>query len=137
MPNQQTDSTPAETPDGAAKKMSQILLDIAEPLVETMSLPADFAPYRISLNVACAVWNASRLPAADGRREALDLIVNTLVDQMGCPQEEAQRVTGEVYLLARQRYAEERRLIESVHVEMVGEDRVRIDVKSAEIEGGS
>ena len=57
-----------------ARKMSEVLLDFAEPVLETFDHPEDFEAM-ITLAVLC--WNCSLLPANE-QRKSLNKVINEL-----------------------------------------------------------
>jgi len=57
-----------------ARKMSEVLLDFAEPVLETFDHPEDFEAM-VTLAVLC--WNCSLLPANE-QRKSLNKVINEL-----------------------------------------------------------
>lgn len=61
---------------GHPVKMSELLKDVARPLLDTCTLPGDEDAFRFSLKLAAAVWNAHAVLAPEKRAEALRVVMD-------------------------------------------------------------
>jgi hypothetical protein len=55
-------------------KMSEVLVDFAEPLVEGLSLPEDRDAFVAALKIAGMLWNEAVFPHEGGSRELYDTL---------------------------------------------------------------
>lgn len=118
--------TAARTPDGRPS-MSDLLVDIAKPLTQTLRLPDHEDEYGFALDLASAIWNLSTLPDPAERQRLLDAILHPAAGPL-IP--EATDAINAVYQLSRERYPREERVIMGIHVYPTGGGRYHIDVAS-------
>jgi hypothetical protein len=110
-------------------KMSAVLLDVAEPLIEDLSFAHHPGAYRLGLDLASLAWNASRMPADGGDEETLA----ALFDLVEAPDdEELRRMLTAVYHRCRSLYPHEKRMIAGVDVVPDGPTRVTVNVASVQ-----
>ena len=65
----------ANAPDGVPL-MSEVLLDVAHPLIGTLRLPEHEAEYRFALDLASFLWSVSRVADAVERQQLLEEILH-------------------------------------------------------------
>lgn len=118
-----------ELPDDAPR-MSALLADIAEPMLQGLELPEQEDEFRAGLMLAAAVWNASTFRSRRRRRKALAAVKR--MSDVPLP-EELGALCDQVFERARSRYPDERRTIADVELVRETESRFRINVLSAQI----
>ncbi len=109
-------------------KMSEVLADVAEPLLDRLQLPENEEEYRIGLLLAAAVWNASTFETERQRRQALAEAKK--VGDVRVPEDLA-TLCDRVYERARSRYPDETRAIAAADLVRESRSRYRINVASA------
>lgn len=109
--------------------MSEVLVDIAEPMVEGLTLPREEGAYRTGLMLAAAIWNASRLKNERERAKALAEVKETGATPMP---EELRTLCESVYERARRYGSGHRKSILDVDV-VCGANECRVNVVSAEV----
>jgi hypothetical protein len=106
-------------------KMSEVLLDFAEPMVHEMSLPEDRKAFVAALKVAGLLWNEAVAPRPDGSQA----LYAKLFDAMGGPPDaEVEKLFDAVIARGRLLYPNLDRLITGVDVSVGagGECTVRV-----------
>jgi hypothetical protein len=117
-------------PSGAGEqKMSELLVDIAEPLLRGLSLPKDEPEYRLALSFAAAIWNATTHPTDVERRRALSQLF-VLAGEPLPPS--ARRMAAEVYKRGRHLYPDDNRVISGVEFIRQKGGRYLLNVASTE-----
>jgi hypothetical protein len=109
-------------------KMSEVLLDFAEPLVGGLSLPEDREAFVAALKIASLLWNESVRPGEAGSRE----LCARLNDAMGGPRDPGMEKLFEA-VIARGRllYPHLDRIIASVDVTVDDDGECTVRVFSA------
>jgi hypothetical protein len=92
-----------ELPDDAPR-MSALLADIAEPMLQGLELPEQEDEFRAGLMLAAAVWNASTFRSRRRRRKALAAVKR--MSDVPLP-EEVCALCDQVFERARSRYPDE------------------------------
>jgi hypothetical protein len=114
------------------RKMSEVLVDVAEPLLRGLDLAADPANYEVALLLGAALWNASvpgsPLGAAAEKQKVLAEIRKR---SPAADSDEVEHLCGEVMERARDLYPDEVRLIVGVQVDWGSDGRYHINVASA------
>lgn len=111
------------------RKMSEVLLDVAEPMLEDPDLPDDPDTFKATLNLVAALWNASRPGVPDGGKAEKQKILDRMRDFALAPvPPEVERQCDEVMDRARSRYPDEDQLIVGVQVTVGSDDRYYINV---------
>lgn len=94
-------------------KMSEVLKDIAQPLLDELEDDADDDEYELAFNLAATLWNAAIEPDAASREKAIDLLKAAIeVEEIG----EIDDLLHEVVERARTRYPGVHRRIAEVEV---------------------
>jgi hypothetical protein len=94
-------------------KMSEVLKDIAQPLLDELEHDADDDEYEMAFNLAAALWNAAIEPDAASREEAITTLKAAIdVEEVG----EIDDLFHEVVERARTRYPGVRRRIAELEV---------------------
>jgi hypothetical protein len=109
-------------------KMSEVLLDVAEPMLRGFSLPEDREPFVAALKIAGLLWNEAVSPRPGGSRE-LYARVNDAVG--GPPDPGMEKVFDAVIARGRLLYPDLDRIITGVHVSIDDEGRCTVKVLSA------
>jgi hypothetical protein len=118
--------TAATAPDDRPS-MSEVLVDVAYPLIAALRLPEHEAEYRFALNLASVLWSVSRVPDNTERQRLLEEILHP----KGGPLEpEAFDALVAVYERAWERHPREKRVILGVNVYQETGGRYHIDVAS-------
>lgn len=121
----------ASRPPGL-KKMSEVLVDVAEPLLRGLDLAADPANYEDALLMGAALWNVSApgcpVGSAAQQRKVLAEIRRR---SPAADAAEVGRRCEEVMARARELYPDEVRAIVGVQVSLKPDGRYHIDVASA------
>jgi hypothetical protein len=109
-------------------KMSEVLLDFAEPLVGGMSLPDDREAFVAALKVAGLLWNEVVSPGPGGRRE----LYARLDDAIGGPRDPGmEKLFNAVIARGRLLYPDLDRIITGVHVSVDDDGNCTVRVISA------
>jgi hypothetical protein len=109
-------------------KMSEVLLDFAEPLVRGLSLPEDRKAFVAALKTAGLLWNEGVVPSPDGRKK----LYAALHEVMGGPPDrEMERLFDTMIGRGRRLYPDLDRLITGVHVEIDDNGDCTVRVLSA------
>lgn len=109
-------------------KMSEVLVDFAEPLVRGLSLPEDREAFVAALKIAGLLWNEVVSPSPGGSRG----LYAKLNDAMGGPPDPGmEKLFDTVIARGRLRYPDLDRLITSVHVSVAGDGECTVRVISA------
>jgi hypothetical protein len=109
-------------------KMSEVLVDFAEPLVSGLSLPEDREAFVAALKVAGLLWNEAVAPGPDGSKALYD----RLDEAMGnSPDVAMEKLFDTVIVRGRVLYPDVDRLITGVHVEVGGDGDCTVRVISA------
>lgn len=109
-------------------KMSKVLLDFAEPLVDDLSLPDDHDAFEAALKIAGLLWNEAARPREGGSRE----LYARLNAAMGGPRDPGlERLFDWMITRGRLLYPHLDRIITDVHVEVQNDGRGIVRVASA------
>jgi hypothetical protein len=109
-------------------KMSEVLLDFAEPLVRGLSLPEDRGAFAAAVKVAGLLWNEAVSPSPGGSRE----LYAKLNEAIGSPPDPAmEKLFDTVIARGRLLYPNLDRLITSIHVSVGGDGDCNVRVISA------
>jgi hypothetical protein len=109
-------------------KMSEVLLDFAEPLVSGLSLPEDRDAFVAALKVAGLLWNEAVSPSPGGSKE----LYERLYDAIGGPRDPGmEKLFDAVIARGRVLYPDLGRLITGVHVDIGGGGDCTVRVISA------
>lgn len=109
-------------------KMSEVLLDFAEPLVRGLSLPEDRDVFAAALKVAGLLWNEAVSPRPGGSKALYD----KLNDALGGPRDpDMEKLFDAVIARRRLLYPDLDRIITSVHVSVGGDGDCTVRVISA------
>jgi hypothetical protein len=109
-------------------KMSEVLLDFAEPMVGGMSLPEDREAFVAALKVAGLLWNEAVSPTPGGSQK----VYATLFEAMGSPRDPGmERLFDTVIARGRLLYPDLDRLITSVRVSVGSDGDCTVRVVSA------
>jgi hypothetical protein len=109
-------------------KMSEVLLEFAEPLVRGLSLPEDRKAFVAALKIAGLLWNEGVVPSRDGRKQLYARLIDVMVTP---PDSGMERLFDTVIARGRRLYPELDRLITGVHVEIGDEGDCTVRVVSA------
>lgn len=113
---------------GGGVKMSEVLLDFAEPLVRGLSLPEDRKAFAAALKVAGLLWNEAVSPGPGGSKE----LYSKLSDAMAGPRDPGmEKLFDAVIARGRLLYPHLDRIITSVHVSVGGDGDCTVRVISA------
>jgi hypothetical protein len=107
--------------------MSEVLVDVAYPLIGTLRLPDHEADYRFALDLASVIWSVSRVPDAAARQRLLEKILHP---KAGPLEPEAFDALVAVYRRSRDRYPNEKRMILGVHFYQGTDGRYHTEVAS-------
>jgi hypothetical protein len=109
-------------------KMSEVLLEFAEPLVDPLSLPEDREAFVASLKIAGLLWNEAVCPSPGGSTE----LYTRMSDLTGAPRDPVmERVFDAMIARGRLLYPDLDRLITAVDVEVEDDGRCTVRVISA------
>lgn len=109
-------------------KMSEVLMDFAEPLVRGLSLPEDREEFVAALKIAGVLWNEAVLPSPGGSEE----LYARLNAATGGPRDPGmERLFDTVIARGRLLYPDLDRLITGVQVEVEGDGNCTLRVISA------
>lgn len=109
-------------------KMSEVLLDFAQPLVRGLSLPEDRGAFAAALKIAGLLWNEAVSPTPGGSQE----LYGKLNDAMGGPPDPGmEKLFDTVIARGRLLYPDLDRLITGVHVSVGGDGDCNVRVISA------
>lgn len=109
-------------------KMSEVLMDFAEPLVRGLSLPEDREAFVAALKVASLLWNEAVRQGKGGSEE----LYATLHDTMGGPRDPGlEKLFDAVIARGKLLYPDLDRLVTSVHVSVDDEGGCTVRVISA------
>jgi hypothetical protein len=109
-------------------KMSEVLMDFAEPLVREMSLPEDREAFVATLKLCGLLWNEAVLPGDGGGKE----LYARLNGAMGIPSDpDTERLLDAVIARGRLLYPDLDRLITAVHVSIEHDGHCTVRVVSA------
>jgi hypothetical protein len=109
-------------------KMSEVLLDFAEPLVGGLSLPDDRDAFVAALKIAGLLWNEAVCPGQGSSEE----LYARLSDGMGIPRDPGmEKLFDAVIVRGRLLYPDLDRLVASVHVTVDGDGCCTVRVMSA------
>ncbi len=95
-----------------ARKMSEVLLDFAEPVLETFDHPEDF---EAMITLATLCWNCSFLPANE-QRKSLNNVINELVKSEPTARIEVEECIRILMERKKTVFANERRIITDFEV---------------------
>jgi len=114
------------------RKMAEVLVDVAEPLVRDLDLAADPANYEAALLLGAALWNAS-VPGSPvgGAAEKQKVLAEIWKRSPAADAAEVERLCDEVMERARDLYPDEVRIIVGVQVDWGSDGRYHINVASA------
>lgn len=108
--------------------MSEVLLDFAEPLVGSMSLPDDRDTFVAGLKIAGLLWNEAVCPGEGGSEE----LYAQLSAGMGSPRDpDMEKIFDAVIARGRLLYPGLNRIITSVHVSVDDEGNCNVQVVSS------
>jgi hypothetical protein len=108
-------------------KMSEVLLDFAEPLVGGLSLPDDRAAFVAAIKIASLLWNEAVCPGQGGSEE----LYARLSDGMGTPRDpEMEKIFDAMIVRGRLLYPHLDRIVASVHVTVDDDGRCTVRVLS-------
>jgi hypothetical protein len=110
------------------RKMSDVLLQVAAPLLEDLSVPEDLHAYRNAIEFASTVWNVSRLSRSE-HAQALEKVIKILIEGSGDPAG-ARNVVNLLYKRAMTMYPDETRLVAAVDVSCQGGSSVYVQAAS-------
>ena len=111
-------------------KMSEVLLDFAEPMLAGLTLPEDRAPFETAIKMASVLWNAAVSPPEGG----LARVYAMFEREMGEPiDEEVKAMFDRVVRRGRARYPHVRRIIVQAKVDVDDEGTCRVRVASSEL----
>lgn len=114
------------------KKMSEVLVDVAEPLLRGLDLAADPANYEAALLMGAALWNVSAPGCPVGSAAQKEKVLAEIRRRSpAADAAEVDRRCDEVMARARDLYPDEVRAIVGVQVSLKTDDRFHIDVASA------
>jgi hypothetical protein len=109
-------------------KMSEVLLEFAEPLVDGLSLPEDREAFVAALKVAGLLWNEAVAPNPAGST----VLYDRLYDVIGGPRDPGmEKLFDAVIARGRLLYPHLDRLITGVHVDIGGDGECTVRVISA------
>jgi hypothetical protein len=109
-------------------KMSEVLLDFAEPLVSGLLLPEDRDAFVVALKIAGLLWNEAVSPSPGGSKE----LYERLYDAMGGPRDPGmEKLFDTVIARGRLLYPDLDRLVTSVSVIVGGDGECTVRVISA------
>jgi hypothetical protein len=109
-------------------KMSEVLVDFAEPLLDGLSLPEDRDAFVAALKIAGLLWNEAVRPGAGGSEQ----LYVVLSEKMGAPRDPGmEKLFDTVIARGRLLYPDLDRLITGVHVSVDDEGDCRVQVISA------
>jgi hypothetical protein len=117
---------PIAGPSGPPK-MSAILLDVSEPMLEGLNFAEDPIEYRVAVEVAAVLWNASRVDRDEGGRDAFAKVLDGFGEKVN---EELRAMLTTVSERCHAMYPDERRMIAGVEVVPEGPTRVTVNVLS-------
>lgn len=109
-------------------KMSEVLLDFAEPMLRGFSLPEDREAFVAALKIAGLLWNEAVVPGPGGSKE-LYARLNDAMD--GPPEPGMEKLFDAVIARRRLLYPDLDRIITGVHVSMDDDGRCTVRVLSA------
>ena len=107
--------------------MSEVLVDVAYPLIGSLRLPDHEVEYRFALDLASVLWSVSRVPDDAQRQRLLEEILHP---KAGPLEPEAFDALVAVYKRAWERHPREKRMILGVHFYQKPDGRYHIDVAS-------
>jgi hypothetical protein len=114
------------------KKMSEVLVDVAEPLLRGLDLVADPANYEAALLMGAALWNVSAPGCPVGSAAQQQKVLAEIRRRSpAADAAEVDRRCDEVMARARELYPDEVRAIVGVQVSLKTDGRYHIDVASA------
>lgn len=108
--------------------MSEVLHEVAEPLLDDLRLPEHRQAFETCLNIAAAVWNASLLEGRRERRKALGKVKKSI--RAPGSRRQLEMMIDRTYHRARNLYPEEERSIVGVELVVEPGGRCRINVAS-------
>lgn len=109
-------------------KMSEVLLDFAEPMVRGLSLPEDREAFAAALKVAGLLWNVAVSPGEGGSRAVYDKLNEAMG---GPPDPDVEKLFDAVIARGRLLYPDLDRIITSVHVRVDDDGNCVVRVISA------
>lgn len=109
-------------------KMSEVLLDFAEPMLHGFSLPEDREAFVGALKVASMLWNEAVFPGKGGSKA---LYARLKEATGGFPGPEMEKLFDAVIARRRLLYPDLDRMITGVHVSMDDDGRCTVKVSSA------
>ncbi len=115
-----------------SRKMSEVLVDVAEPLLRGMDAHADPANYEAALLLGAALWNVSATDSPVGGAAERQMVLTEIRKRSsaaGTP--EVEHLCDEVMRRARALYPDEVRIIVDVQVDWRSDGRHIINVASA------
>jgi hypothetical protein len=114
------------------KKMSEVLVDVAEPLLRGLDLAADPANYEAALLLGAALWNVSAPGCPVGNAAQKQKVLAEIRRRSpAADAAEVDRRCDEVMARAGEMYPDEVRAIVGVQVSLKTDGRYHIDVASA------
>jgi hypothetical protein len=113
---------------GGGVKMSEVLLDFADPLLRGFSLPEDRETFVAALKIASVLWNEAVRPGKHGANE----LYATLNDAVGAPRDpDMEKIFDAMIARGRLLYGNLDRIITGVHVDVDGNGQCTVRVISA------
>jgi hypothetical protein len=114
------------------RKMSEVLVDVSEPLLRGLDAAADPANYHAALLLGAALWNASAPGSPVGGVAAKQKVLAGIRKRSPATDAaEIERLCDEVMERARDLYPDEVRIIVDVQVDPRSDGRCDINVASA------
>ncbi len=114
------------------RKMSEVLLDVSEPLLRGLDAAADPANYHAALLLGAALWNASAPSSPVGGAATKEKVLTEIRKRSPAADAlEIERRCDEVMERARVLYPDEVRIILDVQVALRSDGRCDINVASA------
>ena len=107
--------------------MSEVLVDVAYPLIGALRLPDHEADYSFALDLASVIWSVSRVPDDAERQRLLEEI---LYPKAGPLEPDALDALIAVYRRSRDRHPKEKRMMLGVNFYQGTDGRYHIDVAS-------
>jgi len=113
------------------RKMSEVLVDVAEPLLRGMDPAADPSNYEAALLLGAALWNASVPGSPLGSAAEKEKLLTELRKRSpAADAPEVEHLCDQVMKRARSLYPHEERIIRGVHLSWESDRRCHINVAS-------
>jgi hypothetical protein len=117
----------AEDEARGGMKMSEVLVDFAEPLLLGLTLPEDRKAFRGALKVAAVLWNAAIHPPEGGYRRLYARLGETVGS---APNPELEKIFDAMIARGRALYPDRDRMITGVDVIVESDGRCSVSVAS-------